>query len=131
MTFNTPPPNGNFGNLPILNKVADAYKLWQTYVRHFPKDLRYTLGGKIDLLFIDIIESLFAASYLIKEQKIPHLQRAALKLDLLKFFLQLSWECKALDNKKFSAISELTVEVGKMLGGWQRQVNTKVNPAYR
>ena len=131
MTFNTPPPNGNFGNLPILNKTSDAYKLWQTYVRNFPKDLRYTLGGKIDLLFIDIIESLFAASYLIREQKLPHLQRATLKLDLLKFFLQLSWECKALDSKKFSAISELTVEVGKMLGGWQKQVNAKVNPAYR
>jgi len=59
------------------------------------------------------------------------LQRAALKLDLLKFFLQLSWECKALDSKKFANISELTVEIGKMLGGWQKQVNTKVNPAYR
>jgi len=131
MTFNSPPPNGNFGNLPILHKVSDCYKLWQTYIRHFPKDLRYTLGSKIDLLFLEILESLFAASYLIKEQKLPHLQRATLKLDLLKFFLQLAWECKAFDNKKFSAISELTVEVGKMLGGWQKQVNAKVNPAYR
>ena len=117
--------------MPILNKVSTCYKLWQTYVRHFPKDLRYTLGEKIDLLFIEILESLFAASYLIKEQKLPYLQKATLKLDLLKFFLQLAWECKALDNKKFAAISELTVEIGKMLGGWQKQVNTKVNPAYR
>ena len=82
------------------------------------------------MLFIDIIESLFAASYLIKEQKIPHLQRATLKLDLLKFFIQLSWECEALDSKKFASTSELTVEIGRMLGGWQKQVNTKVNPAY-
>lgn len=125
------PPNENFANLPILNKAAGVYKLWQMYVRHFPKDLRYTLGGKIDLLFIEILESLFAASYLIREQKLPHLQRATLKLDLLKFFLQLSWECKALDSKKFSAISELTIEVGRMLGGWQKQVNAKANPAYR
>jgi hypothetical protein len=117
--------------LPILHKVADAYKLWQTYIRYFPKDLRYTLGGKIDLLFIEVLESLFAASYLIKEQKQPHLQRAAQKLDLLKFFLQLSWECKALDIKKFVNISELTIEIGRMLGGWQKQVITKANPAYR
>lgn len=131
MAFNSPPPNGNFINLPVLQKLVDIYKLWQTYVRHFPKDLRYTLGGKIDLLFIEVLESLFAASYLMKEQKLPHLQRAALKLDLLKFFLKICWECKALDTKKFANISELTMEIGRMLGGWQKQVITKANPAYR
>lgn len=99
------------------------------YVRNFPKDLRYTLGSKIDLLFIETIEAIFTAGYLIREQKLPHLQRASLKVDLLKFFLQVAWECKALDTKKFADISESIAEIGKMLGGWQRQVLAKRNPA--
>lgn len=115
-------------NLPILQKLTQAYKLWQNYVRNFPKDLRYTLGGKIDSLFIETTEAIFSASYSVREQKLPHLRQASLKLDLLKFFLQLAWECKALDNKKFVNLSEHLAEIGRMLGGWQKQILAKRNP---
>jgi len=37
---------------------------------------------------------------------------------LLKFFLRISWEIKAVDNKKYIALSERLDEIGKMLGGW-------------
>jgi len=36
------------------------------------------------------------------------------------------WEIKALDNKKFILLSEKLNEIGKMLGGWSKQV-TKEN----
>jgi hypothetical protein len=51
-------------------------------------------------------------------EKIISLKTASTKLDMLKFFLQLSWEIKALDNKKYITISEKLNEIGKMLGGW-------------
>ncbi|MEK7134943.1 MAG: four helix bundle protein [Patescibacteria group bacterium] len=51
-----------------------------------------------------------------------------MKLDLLKFFLQISWEVKVLDNKKFILLSEKLNEIGKMIGGWLRQL-TKENSA--
>jgi len=57
-----------------------------------------------------------------KEQKRIILQKAANKLDLLKFFTQISWEIKSLDNKKYITLSELLNEIGKMLGGWNRQL---------
>ena len=44
------------------------------------------------------------------------------KLDLLKFFTQISWEMKSLDNKKYVTLSELLNEIGRMLGGWNRQL---------
>jgi len=43
---------------------------------------------------------------------------ASVKLDLLKFFLQIAWEIKSLDNKKYILLSERLNEIGKMLGGW-------------
>lgn len=98
-------------------------------MRNFHKDLRYTLGGKIDHLFIDMAEALFVASCLVREQKIPYLQKASLKLDLLKFFLQVTWECKALESKKYIELSEHLEEVGKQIGGWQKDVMRKRNPA--
>ncbi len=51
---------------------------------------------------MEIIELLFVASYLKKQEKIPFVQKASKKLDLLKFFLQVAWEIKSLDNKNTS-----------------------------
>jgi len=50
------------------------------------------------------------------------LQKAISQFDLLKFFLRVAWEVKAIDNKKYLLISEPLVEIGKMLGGWQRNI---------
>jgi len=60
---------------------------------------------------------------------LPVIFEASAKLDSLKFFLQIAWEIKALDNKKYIALSENLSEIGRMLGGWQKQVNTIINPA--
>ena len=93
-----------------------------------PKKSKYTLGGKIDLLFVELLESVFLASYLSKKDKLPHLRKAVSKLDLIKFFLQVIWELKDLDNKKYIAISERLNEIGRMLGGWLRKIE-KETPA--
>jgi hypothetical protein len=79
------------------------------------------LGTKIDRLFIETTEYIFIASRMSKDQKLPYLQKASAKLDMLKFFLQIAWEIKSLDNKKYIILSEHLDEIGKMLGGWQKQ----------
>lgn len=116
-------------NLPILQKLVATYIVWQSYPRNFPKDLRYTLGSKIDNFFIEVIELISVASRINVKQKLPYLIKASIKLDTLKFFLQVAWGSKALDNKKYITISERLDEVGKMLGGWQKDVVRKTNPA--
>ncbi|MDE2079665.1 MAG: four helix bundle protein, partial [Patescibacteria group bacterium] len=67
----------------------------------------------------------FMAMFLPREKKLSFLECAATKLDLAKFFLQITWELRALDNKKYAMISEELVEVGKMLGGWLRQLASR------
>lgn len=69
---------------------------------------------------------MFVAGALPRSQKLPALQKSSGKLDLLKFFLQLSWELKVLDNKKYEALSEPLNEIGKMLGGWIRNVDKEI-----
>ena len=72
-------------------------------------------------VFTDVIELILTAGFAAREDKIPIIQKAGIKLDTLKFFLQMAWELKTIDNKKFISISSPLIEVGKMLGGWQRQ----------
>jgi hypothetical protein len=79
---------------------------------------------------VQIIELVFIASCLNKQQKLPYLQKSIIKLDTLKFFLQISWEIKALDDKKYVLLSEKLFEVGRMLGGWNRQI-ARENPTER
>ncbi len=95
---------------------------------HFTKDSRYSLGVKIDALIVEIAGLFFTASRLPKEQKLLYLQKAGLKLDTLKFLFQMAWEIKSLDNKKYIAISEKLDVIGKMLGGWQKQVEKQNSP---
>jgi hypothetical protein len=83
-----------------------------------PKDSKYTLGAKVDSLFLEVTEETIKASSSNKLEKLISLKRASIKLDLLKFFLQVTWEIKSLDNKKYINLSEKINEIGKMLGGW-------------
>jgi len=68
------------------------------------------------------------ASHSSREQKLLFLQKAGIKLDILKFFLQVAWEIKSIDNKKYIILSDNLNEVGRMLGGWNRQFNQKTPP---
>jgi len=101
--------------------LVAVYKLWHEFLPHFPRKSRYTLGIRIDSLFIETVENIFTASRLPRDQKLPFLQKSSAKLDMLKFFLRVAWEIKSLDNKKYIIISEHLEEIGKMLGGWQKQ----------
>ncbi|PIT93876.1 hypothetical protein COU00_01990 [Candidatus Falkowbacteria bacterium CG10_big_fil_rev_8_21_14_0_10_43_11] len=112
-----PPPQSPV----IIQKLVAIYKLWHDFLPHFSKTSRYTLGIKIDNLFIETTEFIFTASRLSRDQKLPFLQKASAKLDLLKFFMQIAWEIKSLDNKKYIILSEQLNEIGRMLGGWQKQ----------
>jgi hypothetical protein len=103
--------------------LVKIYKLWQVYLLHFPKQSRYSLGSKIDTTILETAELVFLATYVSKEQKIFYLQKAAGKFDLVKFFLQVAWETKALDSKKYSILSEELAQIGKMLGGWIKQTS--------
>lgn len=112
-------------NLPVLQKTIETYKLWHGYYATFPRLSKFTLGGKIDTLFNDLTELLLLAGYANREQKPSIVIKASAKLDVLKFFLQVAWELKCLDHKKYGAICTPLLEVGKMIGGWRRQLENK------
>ena len=106
----------------MLGKLISVYKIWQEYLKLFPKNTRHSLGIKIDILFTEVIESITTAAFLQSKDKIPWVRRSATKLDTLKVFLQVAWEVQSLDIKKYIHISELLLEIGRNLGGWHNQL---------
>lgn len=91
-------------------------------MQHFPKKSRYTLGSKIDTVFVETLQYVFLASMQPREKKLAYVERAVVQFDLLKFFLRVAWETKALDTKKYAAFSEPFGTIGKMLGGWHKNL---------
>ena len=41
-----------------------------------------------------------------------------MKLDIVRVFLRLAKDVKAIENKKYQLLESQTEEVGRMLGGW-------------
>ena len=117
---NKTPPHGKF--LQVLEIMKRAYILWQGYIPTIPKTSRYTIAETIDKYFIQTIESILVASFLEKQEKQPYIRKAIISLDTLKFLLYILWEIKALDTKKYTALSEPLATAGKQLGGWHWQI---------
>jgi four helix bundle protein len=105
-------------DIPIFQKVYELYKLLYQYVASFPKKDRYTLGQRVENSLLDFMESVIFASQLSKTDKLPVLQKASIKLDVLKVFIRLCKDLKILDNKKYLILESQIQEIGRMLGGW-------------
>ncbi|MDO8659253.1 MAG: four helix bundle protein [Candidatus Parcubacteria bacterium] len=120
------PPNGKF--LPVLEIMKSIYILWQNYIPTIPKTSRYTLAETIDKYLIQTIESILVASFLERQEKQPFVRKAIISLDTLKFLLYILWEIKALDTKKYTALSEPLSVAGKQLGGWHGQIIKQNSP---
>ncbi|MEK7480302.1 MAG: four helix bundle protein [Patescibacteria group bacterium] len=115
----------------IIDRLIAVYRLWREIHNHFPKKSRHTLGRKIDSAFIEILELAFTAGYLPKDKKLPFVQKAVARTDVLKFFLRIAWEVKDIDTKKYAALSEPLDDIGRMLGGWMRNVESRAQPPAR
>lgn len=113
--------------MPVIQKLKQTYKLWQESLPHIPKTTRYSLGLKIDKLFLETIEIALVAIYVSPNEKILFVRKASAKIDFLKFFLQILWEIKAMDNKKYIEFANQLNEIGKMFGGWSKQLQKRTS----
>jgi hypothetical protein len=112
----------------VLQKIKTAYILWYGYYQAMSRVHRHSLGQRIDTLFIEIIEAVFLASFLSRDEKQPYVRLSIRKLDTIRLLLMVLWETKSLDNKKYIALSAPLDEIGKMLGGWNGQLTKQNSP---
>jgi len=114
--------------LPVLEKVKGAYLFWYQNYQILPKTHRYSLGGKIDKIFVDLIEAVIVANFLNKLEKLSYIQLAVRKTDTLKIFLMMLWETRSFTDKKYIALSLKLDEIGRNLGGWRGQIIKQNSP---
>ena len=89
------------------------------------------IAGVAFSLFVEIIEGVSIASFINKTEKLPWINFSIRKLDTLKILLMVLWETKSLDDKKYIYLSTKLDEIGKMLGGWNGQIQKQNSPAIK
>jgi len=65
-----------------------------------------------------MLEIIIVASNLPKQNKLPALRDASIKIDLLRVYLRLGKDLKIIENKKYLEFESAVTEIGKMVGGW-------------
>ena len=107
-------------DIPIFKKAYDLYRQFHETRNKMPKQERYTLFQKSENTLLEVIEGILKASQLSKEEKLPVLKETSSKVSLLRVFVRLMKDIKAIDLKIYTIFESNIDEIGRMLGGWIR-----------
>jgi hypothetical protein len=97
--------------------------LWMNIAGHINKVARYTIGARIENKFLYLFELLYVAYFTEKDKKATKLLECILVCDTLKFLVLIAWEAKLIAHKQYEVIAVNLDEVGKMLGGWKKNLD--------
>lgn len=112
-------------DIPIFKKCYDLYKAFYGYRADVSKQDRYTIWQRSENTILNVLESILLASQSNKTEKLPVLEAASMKLNLLRVLIRLTKDVKAIDNKKYIALEANLDEIGRMLGGWIRSTKER------
>lgn len=112
-------------DIPILKKTYDLYRGLSEYRRLIPKKDRFTTYERVENSMLQILSGIFKASSQSKKEKLASLEEVSVQLNLLRIFIRLMKDMRAIDNKKYTLIQSQIDEIGRMLGGWIRSVRDR------
>jgi hypothetical protein len=108
--------------LPIIRAYYD-FVLWLSpKIAKFPRDRRFVLGERIERQLYAILEDLIRAKY--RKDRKSILEQVNLGLEILRFQLRLAKDLRCLSLKSYGLASEKMVDVGRQVGGWQKQARS-------
>lgn len=109
-------------DIPLFKKLYELYGNMHNFRKTMPKQDRHTVWQKCENVLMDILEGVLLASQLPKSEKLPVIESASTNLNSLRIFFRLSFEIKAIDNKKYLLLQSGVDEIGRMVGGWIKSI---------
>ena len=110
--------------LPIINRTYDAYKRIAELADHLPKRQRFSLGTSAEQTVLVCMEHLILAKNAPRPLKAAYLIQASSHLEILTLKLRLLLELELGSATNIFRIQQSLAEVGRMLGGWLKSLNT-------
>lgn len=109
---------------PIFVKTYD-FLLWLIPLTlKYPKSQRFLLAEKLSKLALDFYDTLIEAATQSQERpaKLAQADQILLKI---RFYLRLSHDLTCISTKQYEHATRLSAEIGRLLGGWQKSLNTR------
>lgn len=113
---------------PQAVQAAHELLLWLIpQIDKFPRVRRFTLGERLEIILLEVLESSVEAAF--SRNKRAALQRANLRLEMVKHLWRVALELKAVAPRQHEHGARLMDELGRQLGGWLRSVDTRGSPS--
>mgnify|MGYP002075372893 CR=1 FL=1 len=112
-------------DVPIIHKTYELYRALHDQQKTIPKIDRFTLWQRSENAALDILQDLLHVGYLRPDRRPERLTIISAKLDMLRMFLRLAFDVKAINQKRYIFFQEALDEIGRMLGGWIKSFKTK------
>lgn len=105
---------------PIFVKT-EVFLLWLfRHSRTFPREERFRLSARMEEVAFRFHESLLYAAKTAKASE--YLHKADAELDMLRTYFRFSLELRYTSAGQFQYAAECMKELGRLLGGWQKQM---------
>lgn len=106
---------------PIFTRMHDLLRWLLETTRKFPREQRFVLAKRVNEQAFALQDALTAAG-LDRRNVITHLLHADIALAGLQKSLLLCYQMDHLSAGQYRHGSEMTKEVGRLLGGWQKKL---------
>ncbi len=107
---------------PIFSKTYD-FLLWLIPLTvKFPRQQRFVLASTLQQEGINFQNHLIEATH--SKTPLLSLRLADVELDKLRTHLRMSRDLNLIKSGQYEHASRMLVEIGKILGGWQRKISS-------
>lgn len=96
-------------------------------LERFPRSQKFLLGDRIQGSALDVLGSLVEATY--TRQRGPHLSRANVGIEKLRFLLRLAHELRYLDLRRYEHAARCLDDTGRKIGAWSKVHHAKESTA--
>ena len=111
-------------SLPIINKSYELYKYCTEINDQMEKRRRLSIGISIEKNILRLLEELIMAKNAPKTMKVAYLIKANALLEVLTLKFRLLIELKAVNETRVFQLQAKAKEIGRMLGGWLKSVQS-------
>ena len=110
-----------YQNMPLYLQLLDLLKTEYCYVHNLEKEYKYSLGEDILKITWKLVDLFIEAQTNHQEKRII-VQEIIHKFDCLKLRIRFLTELKQISLQQTTFINGQLVNIGKMIGSWQKNV---------
>lgn len=119
---NTPPERTTIFDVPLSHKTYEFYKKIYSLSSKISKRDRFGIYLKIENLLLEIIDLVITAALQNRNSKLPTLNSARIKIEIMKRMIRLTGELGIVDNGKYLELEKDLQEISKDTNNWIRNL---------